>query len=1209
MSDIFITKNNFADYMADAINVYIATSYLNRCVIDDIKANLDKQSFKSGRHFRFLLNKDFHEDPQMRKVLVNMLLELPRTEVRIYNGEKFFHGKLYLYETGNAMFVAIGSFNATAGGAGKNIETGAKLHDREMYKQAKAFFDSYWDSPETEKAEFDPSAVFIERKFKPGDPVIIKSSGKTAVILNVEPMLVDSKWWQYSVLVDNYVASALESDLEHVDLWYASEPILDILETGIGVEEWIKNYILEKVRKLSEKTLASYASSRTDIYPYQFRPLLKLLQSSEHRLLIADEVGLGKTIEAGIILKELQFRLPMKRVLVIVPNSLKNKWKDELRIRFDEFYDTIYSRDVIDFLNDYDHSSEGATIKGIITYDQLIGKSLRDKLDTMSGVPIFDMIIIDEAHHLKNEATLRHKTIKRLTKNSAALILLTATPIQLATRDLYNLLSILLPTYADDAAKFGTKLTLNQKLIQAIKYLNSDDLDHFKSTIVEIASKKAFQKQLEHFDDSSILLKECLDATVTTLRQEKREFVRRLYSLNVLNNYVSRTLRKDVAERFPERIVETQVYEYNPEEKALYDAILDFLRKRYKKSGKQLALVTFERQAASSLTAFAKALRHSVIELGLDEYQVASENAYDIDEGDPSNKATVPDKKTYDELASQIKTSILSTSDAKLGKLKEIIQGIFSTCTNDKDKKILIFCTFIATVTYLKEELKKLYPNVFIETLTGSDDASPGTGGGDISVRDAKRKSFKDSSPSILICSEVAGEGLDFQFCHYLINYDMPWNPSRLEQRVGRIDRLGQVAERITVINLVNKYTIEDYIMARLFERVKLFNNTIGPLGEVLGSYQKEFNTNILKPERTAAEKKEYEKRVMQILENKHQEQIAFEQSQPGLFGVVDYFYDESQVEKHCFHEKEIEFIWNYFLSKLGHTNNVYAETADGESIFRMHLDDNLRKSLLKTVRDGLSGSIDKKKREHYTSLINDAQDRDKPLYYTFNNKKAVDNLGIEFLSITHPFIQGALQYLEDDYKPNREVIFCSGFSNVFDKGTYVLLIHRFNIRSAADPGGREFIEEHVYLYNLQTKLGVWQSPDVVFDIMSHAVEEATDNAVMTSINAIIDNVEIEAKKIGKEAMHKYEKMLDVEVNKKRETLVQTFDKRVSSIRTNLQGTHDQYQRDKMNKEIKNIEIDREQKLSKMSTGQLKVTIRRSGVIVFKNSEVRRNEE
>ena len=185
MRDLFITSNNFKQYMNEAINIYIASSYLNRAIIDDIKASLNRLPQKGGKNFRFLLDKDFHEDQNMRQILINMLLELPHTEVRIYKGQRLFHAKVYIFESGNNMCTIVGSFNATAGGLRKNIEAGVQIADREIYQQAKAFFEEYWDSEYTEVGQHDSSVKFFpERKFKPGDAVIIKNTDKKGVILN-----------------------------------------------------------------------------------------------------------------------------------------------------------------------------------------------------------------------------------------------------------------------------------------------------------------------------------------------------------------------------------------------------------------------------------------------------------------------------------------------------------------------------------------------------------------------------------------------------------------------------------------------------------------------------------------------------------------------------------------------------------------------------------------------------------------------------------------------------------------------------------------------------------------------------------------------------------------------------------------------------------------------------------------------------------------
>jgi len=1172
--------------MQEAINIFIASAYLNRFIIDNIKANLARLPFQSGRNFRFLLNHDFHPDPQMKKILINMLLEIPNTEVRVYNGDKFFHPKLYLFENGNNMFIAVGSFNATAGGSLNNIEAGVKLYNREIYLQAKEFFDKYWKSEFTQIAKFDKTAVFINKKFKAGDPVIVKSSGKNGVILITEPELVVQEW-QYSVFVEGVTKQIFESDLKHIEFWYANKFDVSSLDYSVNIEEWEKTYILEKVFSLPETTIASFASSRTETYPYQFRPLLKILNSSEHRLLIADEVGLGKTIEAGIILKEFLFRMDMKRILVIVPNSLKTKWQDELRIRFDEYFDIINGRDLVGFLNDYESHSDGAIIKGIISYDQLIGTSVRQKLQKMGDSPLFDMVIIDEAHHIKNDATVRYSVIKKLTRNSNALILLTATPIQLETEDLYNLLTILLPKYSDDSNIFAAKLTLNEKLMRSIKYLSDDDFTNFHLSMDEINSSLAFRKQLENIENALGLIDKCLTLTNDSPKTEINEIKKKLYELNILNKYISRTIRKDVAQSFPDRIVETQEYEYTDEEKTLHDAILNIFKKFYLNDGTKIALVVFERQAASSLVAFARNLNTSKLKKLIEEYKESSDQ---INENDQTAFIEVSNIDSY---IAKLPSITADVRDSKLVKLKEIIIGIFSTAVNDSDKKILIFCSFKSTIAYLKEELKKVYQNIYIESMTGDDD---------IYKRDDLRKSFLNNSPAILICSEVAGEGLDFQFCHYLINYDMPWNPSKLEQRVGRIDRIGQKAEKITIINLVNKYTIEDHIIAKLFERVKLFNNTIGPLGEVLGHYQREFDKNILKQNRTDKEKELYEKRVLENLESKRIEQAAFESRQVELFGVLDYFYDENQLTKNCFQETEIKFIWNHFL-KDTHDYYPLNMTPENNGVVEVKLDEITRGFFADIIEGGLATLIQKKKKDHYRSMINYAFENNRPIIYTFSHKRALEDLSLEFLNITHPFIQGALQHLRSNYNANNAVTLFQGMNAILPTGTFGIFVFRFEIQNVENNNNRSFIEEKVLVCDLSKGTGHWESPDIIYKILEDTRGVILGQQFPEIDGKINDYLETESKKAARSILDKYDKLSQIEIEKKKEVISQQFNSKVSALRKLLQIKHDQYQRNKLEQEIKNIESEKTQRLSDLTIGQSRLIIKCKGTIIFINSE------
>jgi hypothetical protein len=612
MSDIFINSNNFREYMTEAMNIYVASAYFSNNIIESIKADLNQLPQKGGRNFKFLLNQDFHENSSMRQVLINKLLELPNTEVRIYKGKKFFHPKLYIFESGNNMFTAIGSFNATAGGAGMHIEAGVRLGNREIYKQSKAFFDQYWSSPDTDTPKYDEFAVFKEKKFKAGDGVFVISTNEQGMVCNLAPEFINNKWI-YSIFANGTIRKIDEDGLRQIEITdYCSE--LDFVEGYSGIDdfrEWTKNYILEKAFDLTDKTQASFAGSRTEIYSYQFKPLFKITNSKYHRILIADEVGLGKTIEAGIILKEFSCRSEMTCTLIIVPNSLKTKWQDELRIRFDEYYDIKTTKDILSFLDDYDRAHNGASIKGIITYDQLANKALRDRLEAMSATPVFDMFIIDEAHYLKNEATQRYKVISKLTQSAKSIVMLSATPIQLGAGDLYNILNILLPdVYAERGRSgFSAQLTVNERINKAINLLRKKEFTAFKEIINELKSTRAFLRELKFNDNYIDTLNRSLACNEKLTDLEIRKLANDLYELNILNQCVTRTLRKDVSLRFPDRDVKTLEYEYSESEREIYDKTLKFCQKRLKQGSSAFSMIMPERRAASSLIAMIHALK------------------------------------------------------------------------------------------------------------------------------------------------------------------------------------------------------------------------------------------------------------------------------------------------------------------------------------------------------------------------------------------------------------------------------------------------------------------------------------------------------------------------------------------------------------------------------------------------------------------------
>jgi len=1173
--------------MREAVNIYVASSYLSRVIIDDIKANLNTMPFKGGKNFQFLLNHDFHEDPAMRQVLINMILELPNTEVRVYKGKRFFHPKLYLFESGNSIYAAVGSFNATAGGAGANIEAGIATSDRELYNQAKAFFREYWESEFTEVAQYDETAVFVERQFKPGDSVVVISSEQRGVILKETPEMVKNEW-VYSVFTSAGLQKIKESNLRHLEIaYYGYETGLTAVK--VRVEQWLKNYILQKVLDLPDKMIVSYASSRTKLLAYQFRPLMKIMTTKEQRLLIADEVGLGKTIEAGIILKEFTTRSAMERVLVIVPNSLRTKWQDELRLRFDEYYDILSARDVMRFLDDY-RKSKSIYIKGIISYDQLITNALRKKLEKMSDLPIFDMVIVDEAHHLKNEATHRHRIVKSLTRNANILIMLTATPIQLAIKELYNLLSILLPGMyvIDEAVGFSARLVLNERINQAIGHLRDRKFFLLHEVIEELSTKRAFQGELSQFSNAACVLTKCRNANEQMSEAELDEIAKDLYGLNMLNQHVVRTLRKEVAIEFPDRVVQTQEYEYSDAEKRLYDAIFVVCREKYQNGRAAFALIMPERRAASSLFAMFQTMMTDDWSVQLSEYL----DSIDIfEESDDIGDASMEGLNTN--VSSAFGEYKLPAKDSKLQKLLQIVQSVFATSEQDANQKIMIFSTFRATIKYLKEQLQTAFPMTIVETITGEDEMID---------RDRKRKLFaSERRPAILICSEVAGEGLDFQFCHILINYDMPWNPAKLEQRVGRIDRIGQKAEKVIIINLVNKYTIEDHIMAKLFERVKIFNSAIGPLGNILSQYQRQFSRSTLQPKRTKQEKEKYEKQILKNIDKSAAEQKEFEKKQPELFGVTDYFYDETMSVPSYFKQNEIELLWRSFLHAYSSANNTSLKTGEHNTKFSVAVDRHTRKMFEELVNLSMRSHFDRRKTEHYHKRISSLAEKKRNLYYTFDHKCALEDMQLEYLTISHTFIQGAVYYLRDSYKKNSSILACQLQSSKFSPGRYALYIYRFDIISTA-AAHIEYVEERIIALGVDALKTTLTDGIAMYDeIVKHATDDEQNTADQFELMGSDEKLVQRAEELARDILIRYRKRTSTDLARKKISLYRHYQNRIDVLVRNLRFIHNQHERENHEKEIERLKRERDDKLSESKETQLRVVIKCTGIIRVTN--------
>jgi SNF2 family DNA or RNA helicase len=232
-----------------------------------------------------------------------------------------------------------------------------------------------------------------------------------------------------------------EADLEEVifgkDVW-------DLLREGAFADKETLSRLItfERLQSPLDDNLYALRASRTAFQPYQFKPLLKFLRSPKQRLLLADEVGLGKTIEAGFILTEIMARHPrtLRRVLVVCKASLCPKWQMEMRTRFDLRFETWKADQAMAFLDEFIQDPD-AEIRAICSLESFRSRGVMERWEEIG--PTLDVMIIDEAHHLKNRDTLSHRICRSAAENADAVLALTATPIHIGSRDLFNLLSLL----------------------------------------------------------------------------------------------------------------------------------------------------------------------------------------------------------------------------------------------------------------------------------------------------------------------------------------------------------------------------------------------------------------------------------------------------------------------------------------------------------------------------------------------------------------------------------------------------------------------------------------------------------------------------------------------------------------------------------------------------------------------------------------------
>ena len=636
---------------------------------------------------------------------------------------------------------------------------------------------------------------------------------------------------QYNVFVNNEIKQ-----------YYTGQ--IALVEKSAGYN-WIsltemRSYLTaHQINNPSSQNLYSLNSARIDFVPYQFRPALKMIHADEPRILIADSVGVGKTIEAGLIIKELEARSDLERVLVICPKPLvaERKWELEMK-RFDEEFIPLDGATLRQIISDTDRDGDWPVRfnKAIIPYSILDSKVYNGEIGRRNRIfglseldpePHFDLVIVDEAHHIRNgsddkEKAFAYKCTKYFCDHADAVVMLTATPLQTSDNDLFTLLNVLRPDIVVDKDTFEMMSRPNANISRAVHLVRA-----MEEGWNEKASTELLDLQKTQWGDNVIAENPLYNDILRRLesneidREERVKLISDIESLHSFGTMLNRTRRRDIQDFCVRRshTVSTSFTEY---QQTLHDELLYFeheaLSTLHNANSVAFMISTIRRQAASCIFGLAPYIR-----------DIISRRLMQLDY-DPDSLINDVDEKSLNTISSLAKKVLmladkLPEKDPKFEETYVIIRKKQEQSNN----KIMIFSTFRHTLSYLKRKLSEC--GLRVEQIDGS-------------VKDDTRYELKsrfelsrenEYAIDILLFTEVGSEGLDYQFCDMMINYDLPWNPMKIEQRIGRIDRRGQLSDVVNIYNIITEGTVDADIYHRCLMRIGVFERSIGDCEEILG--------------------------------------------------------------------------------------------------------------------------------------------------------------------------------------------------------------------------------------------------------------------------------------------------------------------------------------------------------------------------------------
>ena len=801
------------------------------------------------------------------------------------------------------------------------------------------------------------------------------------------------------------------------------------------VQDLRRTLMVEKIRGELTDVFYSMGTSDTDFYPHQFKPVLRFIESVTGRLLIADEVGLGKTIEALLIWKELEAREQARRLVVVCPSMLRDKWCDELRTRFRIRAEKVTASELVAKTEDATRdSSLGFALVG--SYEGLrppkasrVGgpraelARLFELNETRENGSLYDLVIVDEAHYARNHETATNRLVRALNAVSSNLVLLTATPIHLRDDNLFQLLRLVDPDRFGDPDIFSSLLQANEPLVRAFRALLNPSIG-----LEEAVGALRASGSERHRKDPVIA------AALTELEQsgnlspERRvALARSVERISVLAPAMVRSRKRQVLQDRVIRDAKTVRVSLAPAERRIYDAVTEEVIASAGRLGRhdtigRFALITRQRQMASSIPAALRTLTKvlDVREEWFEDYGTLAPDDTDDDVLDAIDAPAI-------NLPPGVSPAGRAIPDSKLAALISILRG---RLTNNPTEKFLLFSFFRETLAYLAERLPEI--GIHCHVLRG--------GMGD-EKWETIRRFREEQGPSILLSSEVGSEGIDLQFCRVLINYDLPWNPMKVEQRIGRLDRLGQTADRIFIFNLVIDETVEERILLRLHERMGVFERSIGDIEQILGEEVYKLVLDLFRDELTEAEREHRAELNIQAIADRVHQVEELEAQAGNLVAFTDYILDEVREARDLGRYIEPDALWTFVQEFLAerYSGTQFEAISGHEKVWRLSLSPDAKADLIQYLGQ--------------TSHARSTRLGEPGVSQTVTNDprwKGVLRPSPEILDPTHPLVLWLRAVIRADpasVYPVSAVQIGSGVVDGLEAGSYLYVIDRFSFR------------------------------------------------------------------------------------------------------------------------------------------------------------------